>query len=172
MAADETETNYKFRIISLGEGAVGKTAITHSFKCRYLWDNTQIYSFLFKNFICKRNEQTILLQFWDKRQVKSITDLLIPKLLKEASAILFVFSVESRESFEKLPYWLDLAKELEIPKILVGNKMDLIQTRVITQEEAQQFAQEHNLPYIETSAKKKTNLQNLLDLLLDMLGVP
>ena len=58
------------------------------------------------------------------------------------------------------------AKE-NVLKFLVGNKVDLDEKRVIKKEEANQFAEEHNLPYIETSAKDGINIEELFDKSLD-----
>ena len=41
--------------------------------------------------------------------------------------------------------------------------MDLIDNRVINKEEVNNFALEHNLPYIETSAKEGVNIEELFD---------
>ena len=46
---------------------------------------------------------------------------------------------------------------------MVGNKLDLIDERVISKEEVNIFAEEHNLPYIETSAKEGVNIEELFD---------
>ena len=58
------------------------------------------------------------------------------------------------------------AKE-NVYKFLVGNKSDLTENRVIQTEEASKFAEEHNLPYIETSAKDGINIDELFDKSLD-----
>ena len=46
---------------------------------------------------------------------------------------------------------------------MVGNKLDLIDNRVISKEEVNNFAEEHNLPYVETSAKEGVNIEELFD---------
>ena len=48
-------------------------------------------------------------------------------------------------------------------KFLVGNKCDLIEKRIIKKEEAENFAKEHKLPYIETSAKEGINIGELFE---------
>ena len=58
------------------------------------------------------------------------------------------------------------AKE-NVFKFLVGNKSDLTENRAIKTEEASKFAEEHNLPYIETSAKDGVNIEELFDKSLD-----
>ena len=52
--------------------------------------------------------------------------------------------------------WLaDIQKHAgtNIPVVLVGNKTDLAESREVLTETAQVFAQQHNLPYVEASAK-------------------
>ena len=52
-------------------------------------------------------------------------------------------------------------------KFLVGNRTDLVEQRVIKNEEAKKFTEEHNLPYIETSAKDGVNIEELFDKILN-----
>lgn len=47
-----------------------------------------------------------------------------------------------------------------VSKILVGNKCDSDESRVITSEQAQELADELGLPYVETSAKSSTNVED------------
>lgn len=48
-----------------------------------------------------------------------------------------------------------------IPFLLVGNKADLEERRQVTAEEAQQRAQQWNVPYVETSAKTRANVDKV-----------
>ena len=45
-----------------------------------------------------------------------------------------------------------------IAKVLVGNKLDLEEQRVVPKNEAMKIAQEHGMEYFETSAKDNTNI--------------
>ena len=63
---------------------------------------------------------------------------------------------------EWLKYIEKYAKE-NVLKFLVGNKSDLEDNRAISQTEANNFAEEHNLPYIETSAKEGFNIDELFE---------
>ena len=54
------------------------------------------------------------------------------------------------------------AKE-NVFKFLVGNKLDLNDKRVVKKEDVEKYAQEHNLPYIETSAKEGVNIEELFN---------
>ena len=81
-----------------------------------------------------------------------------------------MFDLTDKKSFTHVEEWLKhiekYAKE-NVLKFLVGNKVDLDEKRVIKKEEANQFAEEHNLPYIETSAKDGINIEELFDKSLD-----
>ena len=46
---------------------------------------------------------------------------------------------------------------------LVGNKLDLSDKRVIDKKNIENFAEEQNLPYIETSAKEGINIEELFN---------
>jgi Ras-related protein Ral-A len=54
-----------------------------------------------------------------------------------------------------------------IPFILVGNKADLDAKRKVTLEEAQGRAQQWNVPYVETSAKTRANVDKVCRRLID-----
>ena len=49
-----------------------------------------------------------------------------------------------------------------IPKVLVGNKLDLEGDRVVSRNEAMKFAQEHGMQYFETSAKNNININEMV----------
>lgn len=63
-----------------------------------------------------------------------------------AAGALLVFDITNRDSFNSLPDWLNDARSLASPNIvilLVGNKKDLDADREVTFLEASQFAQEN-----------------------------
>lgn len=49
----------------------------------------------------------------------------------------------------------------KIPFLLVGNKMDLEDKRHVSIEEAQNRARQWNVPYVETSAKTRHNVDKV-----------
>lgn len=63
-----------------------------------------------------------------------------------------------------MKYWLGEIKKNGnegVPKIIVGNKSDLEDQRLISTEDGRSFAQEKQIPFIETSAKDGQNVQEL-----------
>jgi Ras-related protein Rab-2A len=72
-----------------------------------------------------------------------------------SSGGILVFDVTRRRTFIVLEEWLDeLFKAINktIPIILVANKTDL-PDRVVEPSEGREFADKHNMPYLESSAK-------------------
>lgn len=65
-----------------------------------------------------------------------------------------------------MKYWLGEIKKNGnegVPKIIVGNKCDLEDQRIVSTEEGSRFAQEKNIPFIETSAKDGKNVTELFE---------
>lgn len=61
---------------------------------------------------------------------------------------------------------LRVKNEENVPFVLVGNKADLEERRHVPQDEAAQLAAQWNVPYIETSAKTRMNVDNVFKELL------
>lgn len=78
---------------------------------------------------------------------------------------LLVFDVTDRASFDSILKYLEELKtfnDLDCPVILVGNKIDLPNRRV-TRLEAQNFADNSNMYYFETSAKTGEGVRELAE---------
>ena len=66
-----------------------------------------------------------------------------------------MYDCTNRESWNAVEKWIIDAKELtreDISIIVCGNKVDLKDLQVVSQEEAKQFCNENNVLFIETSA--------------------
>ncbi|RNA23262.1 ras-related Ral-a [Brachionus plicatilis] len=83
--------------------------------------------------------------------------------LKHGDGFLLVFDLTNRETFESIRNHREnvlrvKADDANLPIILIGNKSDLRQNRLISFEEANSLATQWNIPYIETSAKTRENV--------------
>ena len=70
--------------------------------------------------------------------------------------------ITRRTTFNHISSWLSEANNLASPNtilFLIGNKADLDASRDVTREEAEEFAKEHNLTFLETSAKTGDNVE-------------
>ena len=106
----------------------------------------------------------VKLQIWDtagQERFRTITK----AFYRGAQAVLLVFDVTEKESFTSLPLWLEEvernAVDKEVPRILIGNKCDLVAKRIVGEAEAKVFASEHGYLYAETSANSGKNVQEV-----------
>jgi Ras-related protein Rab-2A len=104
--------------------------------------------------------KSVKLQLWDtagQESFRSITS----SYYRGAHAALLVYDVTRRNTFDYLEGWLLETRQhsdANIVVILVGNKVDLEHMRVVSTEEGAQFAEQHELIFIETSAKTGYNV--------------
>ncbi|XP_040867143.1 ras-related protein RABD2c isoform X2 [Glycine max] len=79
-----------------------------------------------------------------------------------AHGIIVVYDVTDQESFNNVKQWLneiDRYASENVNKLLVGNKCDLTANKVVSSETAKAFADEIGIPFMETSAKNATNVE-------------
>ena len=76
-----------------------------------------------------------------------------------------MYDITRRESFNHLARWLEEARQNGNPSMavmLIGNKSDLEHRRAVTTKEGEDFAREHNLVFLETSAKTAINVESVI----------
>ena len=104
----------------------------------------------------------IKLQIWDSAGQEKFKSL-IPNYIRGSSLIFLIFDVSKKDTFEHLNEWINFIKNIENGNIvIVGNKIDLKDSREVTKEEAEKFCKEVKYEYFEVSAKEGTNINNLL----------
>lgn len=77
------------------------------------------------------------------------------------TGLILFFDLTDRKSFERLNKWLSEIAQLVynmLPIILIGNKCDLADKRVVSYEEAEAFAKAEQPTYFETSAQSGENI--------------
>lgn len=106
-------------------------------------------------------DHCVKLQIWDtagQERFRSVTR----SYYRASAGALLVFDVTRRETFVHLTNWLTDCRNQTNPNaviLLIGNKCDLSEQRQVSFEEAQTFAQENKLLYMETSAKTGQNVE-------------
>lgn len=148
------------KVIVLGDGAVGKTSIVHRYvteKFQKRYTATIGVDILNKSLKITKdsNDYEVNLNLWDIGGQDSFK-LVRGKFYKQAIAALLIFDVTNKKSFDNLQNWIDEAienVEQQIPFVLIGNKIDLGDARVISSEEVQKKAKNLGISLvIETSA--------------------
>ena len=75
---------------------------------------------------------------------------------RNANCAVVVYDITQTASLEKARNWIRELQRQADPSIVIalcGNKLDLAARRQVTQEEAQKYAEEEGLMWVETSAK-------------------
>ena len=150
------EYSYSVKFIIVGDSSVGKSNILLRFS-RNIFDSghqaTLGIEFANKHLIY--NNTDYLVQIWDtagQENFRSVT-----RAYYKASAVaMVVYDITKEESFEHIKTWLSDCKELApntVLLVLVGNKTDLEEQRVISKERGENLAKENNMLFFETSAK-------------------
>eukprot|EP00350_Pseudokeronopsis_sp_OXSARD2_P011094 CAMPEP_0170556544 /NCGR_PEP_ID=MMETSP0211-20121228/17383_1 /TAXON_ID=311385 /ORGANISM="Pseudokeronopsis sp., Strain OXSARD2" /LENGTH=155 /DNA_ID=CAMNT_0010866951 /DNA_START=165 /DNA_END=633 /DNA_ORIENTATION=+ len=73
-------------------------------------------------------------------------------------------------AFDNVKTWINSIyrhQDPSIAKVLVGNKCDLDDERVVGKNVARKIAEEHGMDYFETSAKKSINIQEMMTHIMD-----
>lgn len=73
-----------------------------------------------------------------------------------------VYDVTSQESFDHVNDWLKEVNRYASEgtcKLLVGNKSDRSEEKVVSKEQAKEFADDIGVPFLETSAKSAANVE-------------
>jgi len=155
---------YAYKVILVGDGAVGKTSMVHrfvegSFQSDY--KATIGTSIMKKECRFEGLESKVRMIIWDlagQEQFMRVRQM----YLSNAEAGFIVYDVTRRETFEHIKHWkkeLDTAHLKGISLILVGNKIDLKEQREVTEFEGRNLAEELKISYIETSAKTGDNIE-------------
>ncbi|KAL6050030.1 Ras- protein Rab-11A, variant 2 [Balamuthia mandrillaris] len=174
------------KVVLIGDSAVGKSGLVNRFvRDVFTSDNTITIGVAFANKDIvlypseeeerrKVNGTKVRLQVWDtagQERYRSLSS----AYYRGASGTLLVYDIACRASFENIVKWM---KELEdyrdnMALMLVGNKLDLKDLRQVSVEEAQAFAEQHKLLFVETSAKQNVNVQSAFHVLTkEMLKAP
>ena len=161
---DYTQYDLSFKCIVIGDSGVGKSSLTNKATNNIFDDNyNATVGFEFFTFNIKINDTIIKLQIWDTCG-QELYRSLITNFYRNSSLALIVYSVTSERSFTNIDTWLQELRthsNPDVKMILIGNKIDLIEQRVISKEQGELLAKKNNMNlFIETSAKAGINAQN------------
>ena len=158
---------YRYKIVMLGDGAVGKTAMTTRYTQNFFdsdYKRTIGSDFAIKRLSLENEDDTetqVTLQVWDlagQPRFESVRQ----GFYRGARGGLLLYDVTRRRTFLNVDNWKEEAfKNLngDIPLILVANKVDLKDSRVVTTEEGEKYAKKHKMMYVESSALTGENVE-------------
>ena len=149
------EYSYSVKFIIVGDSSVGKSNILLRFS-RNTFDpgHQATLGIEFANKHLIYNNTDYLIQIWDtagQENFRSVT-----RAYYKASAVaMVVYDITKEDSFLHIQNWLHDCKELAprtVILVLIGNKTDLEDQRVVARERGENLAKENNMIFFETSA--------------------
>lgn len=152
----------QIKLLMIGDSGVGKTCLllryaNDSFSPTFI--TTIGIDFKIKN--VEIDTKRIKLQIWDtagQERFRTITT----SYFRGAQGILLVYDVTDRRSFESIRNWISQIQQhadVNVNKILVGNKCDMLDEKVVSTEEGQKLAKEFGIDFWEASAKNDINVE-------------
>lgn len=157
----DTNYDYLLKILIIGDSGVGKSSMLLRFA-----DDTFMESYVstigidFKIKTMKISDKIFKFQIWDtagQDRFRTITT----SYYRGAHGIIMAYDITNKTSFINLEKWLQEIKKYavdEVTTILIGNKCDLGDSREVTKDEGQEFADKLDMTFIETSAKDSANI--------------
>ncbi|XP_018011276.1 ras-related protein Rab-10 [Hyalella azteca] len=151
-----------FKLLLIGDSGVGKTCILFRFSDDAF--NTTFISTIGIDFKIKTIElegKKIKLQIWDtagQERFHTITT----SYYRGAMGIMLVYDITNPKSFDNIAKWLrniDEHANKDVEKMILGNKCDMEDKRVIPKEKGEDIAAEHGIRFLETSAKANINIE-------------
>ncbi len=162
----DMSAEYRYKIVMLGDGAVGKTAMTTRFTQNFFdsdYKRTIGSDFAIKRLTVENDgiDTQVTLQVWDlagQPRFESVRQ----GFYRGSRGGLLLYDVTRRRTFLNVENWKEEAfKNLqnEIPLVLVANKVDLKDSRVVTTEEGEKYAKKNGFIYVESSALTGENVE-------------
>jgi len=158
-----------FKLLVVGDAGVGKTCLI----TRFVDDvfSTTCKSTIgvdFKATSIEMDGKDVQLQVWDtagQERFRALTT----SYYRGAHGVILVYDVTEPASFEHLASWIkdvDLYSGEEVVKLLIGNKDDIPDKKVVDPAVAREFAKDHNMLFMEASAMRALNVNAAFKLLV------
>uniref|UniRef100_A0A8C7ATZ0 small monomeric GTPase n=1 Tax=Neovison vison TaxID=452646 RepID=A0A8C7ATZ0_NEOVI len=142
------------KVMLLGDSGVGKTCLLIQFKDGAFLSGTFIATVGIDFRVRWR-------QIWDtagQERFRSVTH----AYYRDAQALLLLYDITNKSSFDNIRAWLTEIHEYaqrDVVIMLLGNKADVSNERVIRSEDGETLAREYGVPFMETSAKTGMNVE-------------
>uniref|UniRef100_A0A4W2FUR4 small monomeric GTPase n=1 Tax=Bos indicus x Bos taurus TaxID=30522 RepID=A0A4W2FUR4_BOBOX len=160
----------QFKLVLLGESAVGKSSLVLRFvkgQFHEFQESTIGAAFLTQT-VCL-DDTTVKFEIWDTAGQERYHSL-APMYYRGAQAAIVVYDITNEESFARAKNWVKELQRQASPNIVIalsGNKADLANKRAVDFQEAQSYADDNSLLFMETSAKTSMNVNEIFMAIVD-----
>merc|ERR1712107_544965 len=150
--------------VLLGESAVGKSSLVLRFvkgQFHEFQESTIGAAFLTQTVVL--DDTTVKFEIWDTAGQERYHSL-APMYYRGAQAAIVVYDITNADTFTRAKTWVRELQRQARPDIVIalaGNKSDLGSRRTVEYEEANAYAEENGLLFLETSAKNANNVNEI-----------
>ncbi|KAK7850248.1 ras-related protein rabf2b [Quercus suber] len=164
--------NINAKLVLLGDVGAGKSSLVLRFvKGQFIEFQESTIGAAFFSQTLAVNDATVKFEIWDTAGQERYHSL-APMYYRGAAAAIIVYDITNQASFERAKKWVQELQAQGNPNMvmaLAGNKADLLDAKKVEAEastlvlllEAQAYAQEHGLFFMETSAKTAANVNEV-----------
>jgi len=172
--SDAPKPHWALKVLFVGDEGVGKTDLM----CNVA-DGVYIDGFrkkLGSSFGAKRfnlDPLRVQLQIWNLTPADHFKELR-KRLYRGGAAVIYVFSLSDRTSFENIQNWADEVHRTlgDVPAILVGTRRETRKPRRVTKREAKELARHLGVPYLEVGMAQDTVLEQAIQDLVSNILTP
>ena len=153
----------EYKVVVLGSGGVGKSALTVQFvQNKFLEKYDPTIEDFYRKQIDVEDSPTMLeiLDTEGTEQFTSMRELYV----KTGNGFLLIYSITNRRTLEEIHPMRDQITQMRgygVPIVLVGNKSDLYMEREVSKEDGASVAEKWKCPFFETSAKTRNNVDDI-----------
>ncbi|MFW9998887.1 MAG: Rab family GTPase [Candidatus Hodarchaeota archaeon] len=167
-----TDYDYTFKIMMLGDASVGKTSLTMRYISGFFMEDLKLTIGVdFYSKTTSFRDKKVKLQIWDFGGEERFR-FLLSQYSKGANGAFFLYDITNQKSLDHLPDWTQVIREHagDIPIMLIGSKVDLIEFRAITRDDGILAAKKYNLAaFIELSSKTGVNVEKAFNVITEIL---
>ncbi|EDO49117.1 predicted protein [Nematostella vectensis] len=157
----EDNYDYLFKIVLIGDSGVGKSNLLSRYtKNEFHLGSKATIGVELAHRNVEIEGKTVRAQIWDtagQERYRAITS----AYYRGAMGAVLVYDIAKGTSFMNLNKWVEELRQHasdDLSIILIGNKSDLKHLRMIENRRGKQFAAEHGMLFMETSALDSTNV--------------
>ena len=163
---EKKDSDITIKLLLIGNAYVGKTLIVQKFLDNTFSKTTMTTIGVDLQYkVLDINGKKVKYLIWDtagEDRMKTMTY----AYYRGCHVVLIVYDVTSKKSFENVTTWVECVDKFaksNVLRILVGNKTDLEDNRVISKEEGKKLAEENGLKFYEISAKTMNGLVEMFE---------
>lgn len=158
-----------YKIITAGDGAVGKTTLLRRYvEGKFIFDTQMTLGVEIFTKRIKYKDEMVMLQLWDFGGQEQFRFMLSSYMLG-AKGALIMFDLTRYSTINSIDDWVKICRSANpsLPLILIGGKADLVKDIMVSDDIVLEIKKKYNfIDYLKTSAKTGENVGKAFELLV------